>query len=51
MNHFLFVFDLENEFKKSGEDGIYKDADGNEYYKAEEVKWKRNGEIKLEKGR
>lgn len=45
------VFDLENEFKKSGEDGIYKDADGNEYYKAEEVKWKRNGEIKLEKGR
>lgn len=45
------VFDLENEFKKSGEDGVYKDADGNEYYKAEEVKWKRNGEIKLEKGR
>ncbi len=41
------VFDLKNEFKDTGKDGIYSDADGNEYYKAEDVQWKRNGDIVL----
>ena len=41
------VFDIKNEFKESAEDGVYIDAEGNKYYKAEEVEWKRNGEIKL----
>ncbi|MBP3939407.1 MAG: hypothetical protein IK955_08355 [Clostridia bacterium] len=45
------VFDLKNEFKSAEKEGVYKDADGNEYYKAEDVSWKRNGEIQTGNGK
>ena len=39
------VFDYKECFTDTGSDGIYKDDKSNEYYKADEVRWNKKGEI------
>ena len=41
------VLDEKNEFKKSDREYVYTDADGNEYYRAQEIKWTHNGGLKV----
>lgn len=41
------VFDQLNEFKKSDREFVYLDPEGNEYYRADEIKWNNKGEFKI----
>lgn len=41
------VFDQLNEFKKSDREFVYLDSEGNEYYRADTIKWSSKGEIKI----
>ncbi len=41
------VFDREKEFKRTDREYVYLDSDGNEYFLATDMKWSRNGQIKL----
>lgn len=41
------VYDKENEFKQTDREYVYTDSDGNEYFRAEEIKWNHKGELKV----
>lgn len=41
------VYDKENEFKQTDREYVYTDSDGNEYFRADEMKWNHKGEIKV----
>lgn len=41
------VYDKENEFEKTDRKYVFKDSQGNEYFRAEEIKFNRKGEMKL----
>lgn len=43
------VYDKENEFKKTDREYVFTDSDGNEYFRAEEIRFNHKGEMKLKK--
>lgn len=41
------VYDEMNEFEQTDREYVYTDAEGNEYYRAQEIKWTHNGGLKV----
>ena len=41
------VYDRTNTFKKKDKEYVYYDSEGNEYFSIADIKWKKNGEIKI----